>query len=173
MAIVKGTESESVIKVLSQIRIGQRRKVKEVTLDLAPTMSRIVKRCFPNAELVFDRFHVQQLANEGVQEIRIGHRWEAIEQENREMELARTAKRRWIPELLENGDTVKQLLARSRYLLFKREVNWTPLQSYRAELLFGLYPDLGQAYKLSQGLSTILSTSKDRIVAFKKAGHLV
>ena len=168
VAIVKGTESESVIKVLSQIRIGLRRKVKEVTLDLAPTMSRIVKRCFPNAELVSDRFHVQQLANEGVQEIRIKHRWEAIEQENKEMELAKTAKRRWIPELLENGDTVKQLLARSRYLLFKRKVNWTASQSYRAELLFGLYPDLEQAYKLSQGLSIILSTSKDRIIAFKK-----
>ncbi|MDQ0636546.1 transposase [Pedobacter sp. W3I1] len=119
-----------------------RRKVKEVTLDLAPTMSRIVKRCFPNAELVSDQFHVQQLASEGVQEIRIMHRWEAIEQENKEMELAKTTKRRWIPELLENGDTVKELLARSRYLLFKREVNWTPSQSYRAELLFGLYPDL-------------------------------
>jgi len=168
VAIIKGTESGSVIKVLSQIRIGLRRKVKEVTLDLAPTMSRIVKRCFPNAELVSDRFHVQKLANEGVQEIRIGHRWEAIEQENREMELARSAKRRWIPELLENGDTVKQLLARSRYLLFKREVNWTPSQSYRAELLFGLYPDLERAYKLSQGLSIILSTSRDRLVAFKK-----
>ena len=168
VAIVKGTESESVIKVLSKIRIGLRRKVKEVTLDLAPTMSRIVKRCFPEAKLVSDRFHVQQLTNEGVQEIRIRHRWEAIEQENKEMDIARSAKIRWIPELLENGDTIKQLLARSRYLLFKREVNWTPSQSYRAELLFGLYPDLERAYKLSQSLSIILSSSKDRIVAFKK-----
>ncbi|WP_251029811.1 MULTISPECIES: transposase [unclassified Pedobacter] len=75
VAIIKGTESESVIKVLSQIKVGLRRKVKEVTLDLAPTMSRIVKRCFPNAELVSDRFHVQQLATEGVQEIRIRYRW--------------------------------------------------------------------------------------------------
>lgn len=168
VAIVKGTESESVIKVLSQIRISLRREVKEVTLDLAPTMSRIVKRCFPQAKLVSDRFHVQQLASEGVQEIRIKHRWEAIEQENKEMELAKTAKKRWIPELLENGDTVKQLLARSRYLLFKREANWTPSQSHRAEILFRLYPDLERAYKLSLALSHIFSSSKDRIVAFKK-----
>ncbi|MFC3559114.1 transposase [Pedobacter jamesrossensis] len=39
---------------------------------------------------------------------------------------------------------------------------------HRAELLFGLYPDLERAYKLSQGLSNIFSTSKDRIIAFKK-----
>lgn len=168
VAIVKGTESESVIKVLHRIKERIRKKVKEVTLDLAPTMVRIVKRSFPNAKLVSDRFHVQQLANEGVQEIRIKHRWDAIEQENKEMDLAKEVKKPWVPALLENGDTVKQLLARSRYLLFKKEVNWAPSQRHRAELLFERYPDLEKAYKISQELSTILSHSKDRMVAFKK-----
>ena len=67
-----------------------------------------------------------------------------------------------------NGYTLKQLLARSRYLLFKKEVNWTPSQNYRAELLFKRYPDLQEAYKISQELPSILSQSKDRLVAFKK-----
>lgn len=168
VAIVKGTESESVIKVLQRIAIRARKKVKEVTLDLAPTMARIVKRSFPKAKLVSDRFHVQQLATEAVQEIRIKHRWDAIEQENMEMDLAREAKQKWLPQILENGDTVKQLLARSRYLLFKKEVNWSPSQSQRAELLFNLYPDLHKAYKISQELSSILSHSKSRMIAFKK-----
>ncbi len=168
VAIIKGTESESVIKVLHRIKERERKKVKEVTLDLAPTMARIVRRSFPKAKLVSDRFHVQQLANEGVQEIRIKHRWDAIEQENKEMDLARETKMTWVPELLENGDTLKQLLARSRYLLFKKEVNWTPSQRHRAELLFNLYPDLHQGYKISQQLSSILSHSKGRLVAFKK-----
>ncbi|WEK17422.1 MAG: transposase [Candidatus Pedobacter colombiensis] len=168
VAIVKGTESESIIKVLHRMKEQVRKQVKEVTLDLAPTMTRIVKRSFPKAKLVSDRFHVQQLANEGVQEIRIKHRWDAIEQENKEMDLAREVKKPWIPELLENGDTIKQLLARSRYLLFKKEVNWTPSQNHRAELLFKLYPDLQQAYKASQELSSILSHSKTKMIAFKK-----
>lgn len=168
VAIVKGTESESVIKVLQKIAERARKKVKEVTLDLAPTMARIVRRSFPKAKLVSDRFHVQQLANEGVQEIRIKHRWDAIEQENMEMDLARETKQKWLPQVLENGDTVKQLLARSRYLLFKKEVNWSPSQSQRAELLFNLYPDLHRAYKISQELSSILSHSKSRMIAFKK-----
>ncbi|WP_205943203.1 ISAon1 family transposase, partial [Pedobacter cryotolerans] len=168
VAIVKGTESESVIKVLQKIAERARKKVKEVTLDLAPTMARIVRRSFPKAKLVSDRFHVQQLANEGVQEIRIKHRWDAIEQENMEMDLARETKQKWLPQVLENGDTVKQLLARSRYLLFKKEVNWSPSQSHRAELLFKLYPDLHRAYKISQELSSILSHSKSRMIAFKK-----
>ena len=168
VAIVKGTESESVIKVLHRIKERVRKKVKEVTLDLAPTMARIIKRSFPKAKLVSDRFHVQQLANEAVQEIRIKHRWDAIEQENMEMDLAREAKEKWLPQVLENGDTIKQLLARSRYLLFKKEVNWTPSQRLRAELLFRLYPDLHMAYKISQELSSILSHSKSRMIAFKK-----
>jgi transposase len=168
VAIVKGTESESVIKVLHRIKERVRKKVKEVTLDLAPTMARIIKRSFPKAKLVSDRFHVQQLANEAVQEIRIKHRWDAIEQENMEMDLAGEAKQKWLPQVLENGDTIKQLLARSRYLLFKKEVNWTPSQRLRAELLFRLYPDLHMAYKISQELSSILSHSKSRMTAFKK-----
>lgn len=168
VAIVKGTESESVIKVLHRIKERVRKKVKEVTLDLAPTMAKIVKRSFPKAKLVSDRFHVQQLANEAVQEIRIKHRWDAIEQENMEMDLAGEAKQKWLPQVLENGDTIKQLLARSRYLLFKKEVNWTPSQRLRAELLFRLYPDLHMAYKISQELSSILSNSKSRMIAFKK-----
>lgn len=168
VAIIKGTESESVIKVLGRIAERVRKKVKEVTLDLAPTMARIVSRSFPKAKLVSDRFHVQQLANEAVQEIRIKHRWDAIEQENMEMDLARETKQKWLPQVLENGDTIKQLLARSRYLLFKKEVNWSPSQSQRAEILFNLYPDLHKAYKISQELSSILSHSKSRMIAFKK-----
>jgi transposase len=168
VAIVKGTESESVIKVLHRIKERVRKKVKEVTLDLAPTMARIVKKSFPKAKLVSDRFHVQQLANEAVQEIRIKHRWHAIEQENMEMDLAREAKQKWLPQLLENGDTIKQLLARSRHLLLKKEVNWSPSQNQRAELLFNLYPDLHRAYRISQELSSILSHSKSRMIAFKK-----
>lgn len=168
VAIIKGTESESIIKVLKKIKESARKKVKEVTLDLAPTMAKIVKRSFPKAKLVSDRFHVQQLANEGVQEIRIKHRWDAIEQENKEIELAKEAKKQWIPEILENGDTLKQLLARCRYLLFKKQVNWTVSQNHRAEILFRLYPDLEQSYKLCQELSSILSHSKNRLIAFKK-----
>ena len=168
IAIVKGTESEIVIKVLQKIKESTRKKVKEVTLDLAPTMAKIVRRSFPKAKLVSDRFHVQQLANEGVQEIRIKHRWDAIEQENKEIELAKETKKQWIPEILENGDTLKQLLARSRYLLFKKEVNWTASQNHRAEILFRIYPDMEQSYKLCQELSSILSHSKSRIIAFKK-----
>jgi len=45
-------------------------------------MSLIVRQCFLNATLVVDRFHVQQLAIEALQEIGIKHRWKALKAEN-------------------------------------------------------------------------------------------
>lgn len=168
IAMIKGTESDKVIDILMKMSESVRKKVKEVTLDLAPTMERIVKKSFPKAKMVADRFHVQQLASDAVQQIRIDHRWQAIEQENKEMELAKEAKKTFVADVLENGDTLKQLLARSRYLVFKKQQDWSVSQVHRAEILFRLYPDLQQAYQLSRQLSDIFTHSKERIVAFKK-----
>ena len=52
-------------------------------------MELIAKRAFPNATRVTDRFHVQKLATEALQEIRIKHRWEALDAENDAIELAK------------------------------------------------------------------------------------
>ena len=52
VAMVRGTKSEEVILFLSKLPRSLRLKVKEITLDLSPTMQRICKSCFPNAELV-------------------------------------------------------------------------------------------------------------------------
>ena len=152
VAMVKGTESEKVIRILKKVSEARRKKVKEITLDLAATMERIASRSFPKARLVSDRFHVQQLAGDAVQQIRIQYRWEAIEQENQEIELAKDTGNQHIPEVFANGDSLKQLLARSRHLLFKDEAKWTPSQTHRAEILFRLYPTLQTAYELSRKL---------------------
>ena len=168
VAIIKGVQSDRIIQVLEKIPKRKRDQVQEVTLDLAATMERIVTRSFTKAKLVSDRFHVQQLATDAVQQLRVEYRWEAIDQENLEIELAKELDRNYVPEVLENGDTKKQLLARSRYLLFKDETNWTPSQQHRSEILFDLYPDLHTAYKLSRKLSHIFSSTKDKGVAFTR-----
>jgi len=55
VAIIKGTESEHVHSILKQIPQYQRHKVKEVTLDMAHAMQRIVAASFPKATQVTDR----------------------------------------------------------------------------------------------------------------------
>jgi transposase len=154
--------------VLDKIPFKQRKKVTEITLDMAANMEMIAKKCFPLAVRVTDRFHVQQLATEALQEIRIKHRWEAIDAENEAIEKAKTAKKGFVPIVLSNGDTLKQLLARSRYVLYKKQSDWSENQLERAKLLFELYPDIEKAYKLSQELSGIFENTKQKIYGYTR-----
>lgn len=165
VAMVKGTKADTVIGILQKISIKQRKKVKEVTLDMAGNMGLIVKTSFPNAVQVIDRFHVQKLALDALQEIRIKHRWEALDSENDAIENARNQNIKYSPELLSNGDSLKQLLARSRYLLYKNSNKWTENQKKRAKILFEHYPDIEKAYKLCQNLSWIFENTKDKTSA--------
>ncbi|TKC65691.1 transposase [Pedobacter hiemivivus] len=168
VAMIKGTVAEDIIRVLKKIPERLRKKVKEVTMDMAANMQLAIKRCFINAHRVIDRFHVQKLAYDAVQECRIKYRWEALDAENKAIALAKKNKERYQPEILSNGDTLKQLLARSRYLLFKHHSKWTLTQENRALLLFERYPLLKEAYGLSLNLGQIFKVCKSKQQAFKK-----
>ena len=123
--------------------------MKEITLDMAESMKNIAKYSFFNATQVTDRFHVQQLVSEATQEIRILLRKEAIREENENIKLARKENKKYKFETFENGDTKKQLLARSRYVLFKPESKWHESQQKRSEILFREFPELKNAYDIS------------------------
>ena len=157
VAIVLGTDADTVIRALRQIKSELRNTVKEITLDLSDSMHKICRMAFPRASRVIDRFHVQRLALDAVQEIRIQHRWDAINAETDAREAAKLEGRKYVVERLENGDTLKELLARGRYALFKSPEKWTATQRQRAMMLFELYPDLKKAYWLSQDLRTIFN----------------
>ncbi|WSO31825.1 transposase [Chryseobacterium sp. MYb264] len=161
VAIIKGTRSEVVIEHLLKISRKLRIMVKELTLDMAGSMKLIAKKCFPNASQVIDRFHVQKLAIEALQEIRIKHRWEALEMENNSIK----------EEAFTNGDTRKQLLARSSYLLYKSQKKWSESQKQRASILFSQYPDLEKAYHLVDGLRKIYNQNIIKSVAMTKLAH--
>lgn len=171
VAIVKGTKADDVIEVLKKISVERRNMVKEVTVDMAGSMNLIAKKCFPKTEIVTDRFHVQKLASEAVQEERIRLRWEIIEEENKAIEEARKNEKVYKPEFLGNGDTQRQLLARGRYLLFKSRTKWTARQIERAGILFDLYPTIEKAYNLSQELSYIFRNNTNKDVARLKLAH--
>lgn len=163
VAIIAGTRAEKVIEIVNKIPELQRAKVKEITLDMAGNMELIAKRCFPSAVRVTDRFLVQQLATEALQELRIKYRWEALDAENEAIEKAKQTGVEFKPEILENGDTLKQLLARSRYVLYKKTADWTSSQRQRAKLLFERYPDLQKAYDLATELSSVYDKTTDKL----------
>jgi transposase len=149
ISILNGTKVEEIEAVLMKIPVENRIKVKEVTLDMAKNMESASGKCFPNASLVTDRFHVVRLVSDALQHVRIKYRWEAIKSENESIKEARENHTTYTPEVFANGDTRKQLLARSRYLLFKTPSSWHKNQQIRADILFKEYPILKQAYNLS------------------------
>ncbi len=171
VAILAGTKVEPIIEQLLKIPRTKRNKVKEITLDMANSMKLIARKCFPKAMQVTDRFHVQKLALEALQDIRIKHRWEAIDLENEQIKNAKSNGQEFKSQTFDNGDTRKQLLARSRYLLYKAPNNWTPNQYVRSKILFEQYPDIKKAYNLVQGLRSIFNTATSIQTAYTKLAH--
>jgi transposase len=171
IAMIRGTKSEEVIRHLMLLLRSKRLKVKEITLDLSPTMMLIAKKCFPYATQVSDRFHVQRLMNEAVNDLRISHRWQAIDLENKEIELAKETGHKYIPHIFRNEDTRSQLLARSRYIIMKNRSKWTRNQEIRAEILFEEYPDIEEAYKVSLELTQLYNKKITKESALTKLAH--
>ena len=149
VAMIQGTKASEIPHVRAKLPDGARHTVTGVTMDMAANMEVAVKPSFPRATIVTDRFHVQQRVSEAVQDIRIGWRREALKAENEHIKHARQENKPDTPVVYENGDTTKQLLARSRYLLFKSHSKWRDQQKERAGILFREYPALKLGYDLS------------------------
>ena len=149
IAIIKGTDAKTVTGILGKIPVTQRMGVEEITLDMSPSMEWIASQSFLNAAHITDRFHVQQLVSDALQDVRIALRWKAIERENDAIAQARKNGTKYQAPVYANGDSEKQLLARSRYLLFKSSADWTESQKIRAAILFREFPELKKAYELS------------------------
>lgn len=163
VAMIEGTKTASVATVLCRIEAFKRAMVSEVTLDLSPAMEATVRMSFPRARVTSDRFHVQQLVSEALQEMRGSLRREALRTESEAMITARKENKKYPPHLHKNGDTTRQLLARSRYVLFKPKSRWHDSQKDRAEILFEQFPNLHHAYNLSMMFRSFYenSTSKE------------
>ena len=155
IAIIAGTEAKVIQDVLDKIPLEKRNKVKEITMDMAPNMALAARKSFTNSTQVIDRFHVVRLVMDALQHMRTNLRWKAIDEENQAIKTAKAEGRKYQPEILANGDTLKELLVRSKYLLYKFEHEWTPTQAKRAAILFEKYPLLQKAYKLIEAFRTI------------------
>ena len=164
VASIKGTRSSDLIKVLEKLPLTLCREVEEVTLDMAKNIELATKIAFPESTLVTDRFHVVKLVTEALQHIRIQLRWKELDKENKAILEAKKQGLKYKSKQLSNGDTPKQLLARSRYIIAKKPHQWTENQSKRAKLLFKKYPQLEVAYKHTQEFRNIYDLS-DKLIA--------
>ena len=93
---------------------------------------------------------MQQVYNEAVDEIRVDIRRQLIsEGSNRD--------RSEPPVTYSNGETMRQILARSKHTLMMSQNKWTDIQRHRTNILFRHYPILKAAYQLAMELRRIFN----------------
>lgn len=179
-AIIRGTRAEEVVDALQKVPELVRKQVGEVTLDFSSSMAAIVETVFPWAYRTLDRFHMQSMAIDAIRNLRMKHKREAMAEEAAARKRYRQdqIKKRehmkkkykiyreghplpqikaYIPERVENGDTIPELLERSAYLLTMSSEKWTENQKIRAQILFRRFPDIKNAYSLSHSLRVIFN----------------
>ncbi len=179
-AIVRGTRVEDVSSAINLVPEHIRKNVGEVTLDFSGSMEAIVQSSFPWAYKTLDRFHMQRMALDAVQNLRKKHQREAMSTEAAaRREWLKSERKRlshykkvkiylngikpfpkpkpYIPLRFPNGDTTPELLSRSMYLLMTPADKWSESQKERARLLFEKYPDIKKAYGLSHSLRVIFN----------------
>ena len=185
IAIIKGTKPSDVVKVLMSLPEEKRLKVTDITMDLSNSMGAIAKSVFPNAKITRDCFHVVQRCGEGIEEIRLRLKREAVKEQKREKaefkkKLERLAKQRkayrrkhkrpkgkkrgrkpmrlstrFVPSTLGNEETKVECLTRCKKQMLKSRDKWTDAQEERAKLLFDMYPKLKEAYSIVNSLRNI------------------
>ncbi|MFM2376502.1 MAG: hypothetical protein RLZZ165_1599, partial [Bacteroidota bacterium] len=167
VAVINGTDARVIQEVLEKIPLEKRKLVTGAGMDMARNMSLAVKQCFPECRRVIDRFHVVRLVCDAMQHVRVKLRWKAIEEEDIAVKKAKEKGEKYSPEVLPNGDTTKELLARSRYLLYAAPGDWTANQAKRAKILFGKFPEIKTAHHLTPSFRAIYANTSKEVATHK------
>ena len=137
-------KTKQLMELVKRFDIEKRMRVKSLTRDMATNYQWLGVQAFMNAYHVIDKFHIIKHIMEQLQAMRIRYRQDELAKRR----AATKNKTHYKETTFANGDSILQLLARSRGLLFTLPNTWTDQQNARAKQLFTLYPELKTAYKL-------------------------
>jgi len=189
IALLAMTVKENILKkLLGKLPKNALDMVKRVTMDLDKWFERVIKWVFSWVKVIGDKFHVICLGLDALQSVRIRYRQEVlreerirrnshIEEENiRRNELERlwkNYKRKNLPSMkrYENWESKLEILARSRYFLFKYRDEWTLNQKERSKILFREFPEIEKAYKLICSFRSFYNCSYGNVWDKKKADN--
>ncbi len=142
-------------------------EVKTVTRDLANNYDWFCRQAFPNAGHIADKFHIIKSLLDSGQAVRIKYRQELLRERRLKFEAHKAKEKQreiecknkgklfkkktflYREKKATNGETPLELLARSRYLLYKFQNDWTDSQRERAKSLFAKYPEIEKSYKIA------------------------
>ncbi|MDR3339874.1 MAG: transposase [Candidatus Symbiothrix sp.] len=140
------------------------RKVEILTRDLSPLYAKVGNELFFNSSPIADKFHIIRSLMEACQDVRVRLRQDKLREKRICYEIHKKQEKEYKKEcllhdveyikktfkykepILENGETVLEGLARSRYLLFIYSHDWTLSQRNRAFALFEKFPEIKKVY---------------------------
>jgi len=120
----KEAYAQSLIDI--EVRGGTREKVKTITMDMSRSYISATEQLIPQADIVFDRFHLAKRLNKAVDQIRRQDQKEYTELKN------------------------------TRYLWLKNNENLTEKQSDQLKILQSSFKNIGTAYKLKEQFRFVL-----------------
>jgi transposase len=145
----------------------ENRNVETLTRDLSSTYRKLGDVFFFNASHIADKFHIIKNMLDAMQSVRVRYRQEVLRKKRlayeayklSEKQRRKDCQNQGIPyvrknfvyanEIAQNRETFLELLARSRFLLYKFSHQWTDTQKRRATALFAHFPEIQEAYRLA------------------------
>ena len=128
----KGRSSDTLARFFQELGPERCGKIEVVTLDMAESYIKAVEKHAPQARIVFDRFHVQRLASDAVDQVR---RAQVREEEDPER---------------------KRAIKGSRFALLRSEWNLTVKDRAKISEIEGSNRSLYRAYLLKAALAHLL-----------------
>ena len=141
----EGKSSETLGAFFDEIGEEARAKIKHCAIDMGAAFTKAVKKWIPKAQLIYDRFHVQRLVLDAVDELR------------RE-ECRATAK----------GSSKRKAFKNARYALLKNPWNLTPKQEGILSTLQSSNKRIYRAYLMKESFAEIFRNLYSVRIARKK-----
>ena len=127
-----GKSAETLGEFFKDLGPERCQKIESVTMDMSPAYIAAVKAAVPEAQMIFDRFHVQRLAHDALDEVR--------RSEVREMK----------------GTEEGKALKRTRFILHKNPWNLDTLEGEKLTELKRVNGPIYRAYLMKESLAGIL-----------------
>jgi len=147
----EGKSAETLLSFFKELGTEGCKRIKAVTIDMSQAYINAVKDAVPDAQLVFDRFHVQGLVSAAVDETRRDE-WQR---------LRRLADKQ-----------AATAIKHTRWALLKKPWNLTPKEQAKLSSLQETNSLLYRAYLLKESFSDILDRLQPNVVKDKLQGWL-
>ena len=147
----EGKNAETLLSFFEELGPERCQRLKAVTMDMSQAYISAVQEAVPDAQIIFDRFHVQQLVSQAVDKIR---------------------REEWRRLLDLGGEDAARSLKHTRWALLKNPWNLTPREEARLSTLQETNTRLYRAYLLKESFAGIMDRRQPNVVKAKLRGWL-